>query len=156
LIYQLYLYQIDEHVLENLNHILFYTIEKSIKSYRQFAQRQIAAAGFDITIDQWLVLKTIEEDSTATQQQMAAKVFKDMASMTRIVELLVRKNYLLRKFNTSDRRRFDLELTATGKNLLQQIQPLIVSNRSTALKGISDENLQILQSELEKITSNVQ
>ena len=142
--------------MENLNHILFYTIEKSIKSYRQFAQRQIAAAGFDITIDQWLVLKTIEEDSTATQQQMAAKVFKDMASMTRIVELLVRKNYLLRKFNTSDRRRFDLELTATGKNLLQQIQPLIVSNRSTALKGISDENLQILQSELEKITSNVQ
>jgi len=143
-------------VLENLNHILFYTIEKSIKSYRQFAQRQIAAAGFNITIDQWLVLKTIEEDSTATQQQMAAKVFKDMASMTRIVELLVRKNYLLRKFNTSDRRRFDLELTATGKNLLQQIQPLIVSNRSTALNGISDENLQILQSELEKITSNVQ
>ena len=144
------------NVLENLNHILFYTIEKSIKSYRQFAQRQIAAAGFDITIDQWLVLKTIEEDSTATQQQMAAKVFKDMASMTRIVELLVRKNYLLRKFNTSDRRRFDLELTATGKNLLQQIQPLIVSNRNTALKGISDENLQILQFELEKITSNVQ
>lgn len=143
-------------MLENLNHILFYTIEKSIKSYRQFAQRQIAAAGFNITIDQWLVLKTIEEDSTATQQQMAAKVFKDMASMTRIVELLVRKNYLLRKFNTSDRRRFDLELTATGKNLLQQIQPLIVSNRSTALNGISDENLQILQSELEKITSNVQ
>jgi len=142
--------------LENLNHILFYTIEKSIKSYRQFAQRQITAAGFDITIDQWLVLKTIEEDSTATQQQMAAKVFKDMASMTRIVELLVRKNYLLRKFNTSDRRRFDLELTATGKNLLQQIQPLIVSNRNTALKGISDENLQILQFELEKITSNVQ
>ena len=142
--------------MENLNHILFYTIEKSIKSYRQFAQRQIAAAGFDITIDQWLVLKTIEEDSTATQQQMAAKVFKDMASMTRIVELLVRKNYLLRKFNTTDRRRFDLELTATGKNLLQQIQPLIVSNRSTALNGISDENLQILQSELEKITSNVQ
>jgi len=142
--------------LENLNHILFYTIEKSIKSYRQFAQRQITAAGFDITIDQWLVLKTIGEDSTATQQQMALKVFKDMASMTRIVELLVRKNYLLREFNTSDRRRFDLELTATGKNLLQQIQPLIVSNRSTALNGISDENLQILQSELEKITSNVQ
>ena len=142
--------------MENLNHILFYTIEKSIKSYRQFAQRQIAAAGFNITIDQWLVLKTIEEDSTATQQQMALKVFKDMASMTRIVELLVRKNYLLRKFNTNDRRRFDLELTATGKNLLQQIQPLIVSNRSTALNGISDENLQILQFELEKITSNVQ
>ena len=142
--------------MENLNHILFYTIEKSIKSYRQFAQRQITAAGFDITIDQWLVLKTIGEDSTATQQQMALKVFKDMASMTRIVELLVRKNYLLREFNTSDRRRFDLELTATGKNLLQQIQPLIVSNRSTALNGISDENLQILQSELEKITSNVQ
>jgi len=142
--------------LENLNQILFYTIEKSIKSYRQFAQRNIAAAGFDITIDQWLVLKTIEEDATATQQQMAAKVFKDIASVTRIIELLVNKNFVLRNFNPKDRRRFDLQLTIVGKKLLEEIQPLVNQNRKSALTGLSEQELAVLQSALSKIMINVQ
>ena len=142
--------------MENLNQILFYTIEKSIKSYRQFAQRNIAAAGFDITIDQWLVLKTIEEDATATQQQMAAKVFKDIASVTRIIELLVNKNFVLRNFNPKDRRRFDLQLTIVGKKLLEEIQPLVNQNRKSALTGLSEQELAVLQSALSKIMINVQ
>ena len=142
--------------MENLNQILFYTIEKSIKSYRQFAQRNITAAGFDITIDQWLVLKTIEEDATATQQQMAAKVFKDIASVTRIIELLVNKNYVLRNFNPKDRRRFDLQLTIVGKKLLEEIQPLVNQNRKSALTGLSEQELAVLQSALSKIMINVQ
>lgn len=44
-----------------LDELVFYTIEKAIKSYRQFAQRQIKEQGLDITVDQWLILKTISE-----------------------------------------------------------------------------------------------
>ena len=55
--------------MENLNDIVFYTIDKSIKSYKQFAQKQLKDAGFTITVDQWLVLKAIEENNRVTQQQ---------------------------------------------------------------------------------------
>lgn len=141
--------------MENLNDIIFYTIEKSIKSYRQFAQRNITEAGFDITIDQWLVLKTIEEDSVATQQQIAAKAFKDIASITRIIELLVKKNFVLRDFHT-DRRRFDLSLTDEGKDILVKVQPIITSNRKTALTGLSESEINTIQLALSKIIISVQ
>ncbi len=87
--------------MEKLSDIIFYTLERSIKTYRQFAQKNITGGGFNITIDQWLVLKTIQENSTISQQQLDAKVFKDFASVTRIIELLVKNGYLLLndKFN---------------------------------------------------------
>jgi MarR family transcriptional regulator for hemolysin len=123
--------------MENLRDILFYTLENAIKAYRQFAQRQITSQGFNITVDQWLVLKTIEETPGQTQHQVAEKVFKDVASLTRIIELLVNKGYLERAPHGNDRRRFKVTLTAGAKDLLARIQPVIEHNRLTALQGFS-------------------
>ena len=78
--------------MEKLDEIIFYTLEKSIKTYRKFAQQQLLKNGYDITIDQWLVLKTLQENQQLSQNQIAELVFKDFASITRIIELLVKKN----------------------------------------------------------------
>jgi MarR family transcriptional regulator for hemolysin len=141
--------------MENLNDIVFYTIDKSIKSYKQFAQKRLKDAGFTITVDQWLVLKAIEENEHISQQQIAERVFKDVASITRIIELLVKKGYLERSFHSTDRRRFELKLTTEAKGVLKKMQPYIESNRSTALDGISAEELSTLRKTLNKLIKNV-
>lgn len=142
--------------MENLNSIVFYTIDKAIKSYRQFAQKRLKEAGFAITIDQWLVLKALEQDSDAPQQQIAAAVFKDVASITRIIELLVQKGYLIREFHLEDRRRFKITLTDMGNDVLEKMQPHIIANRNQALQGISQDEIKTLQETLSKIAKNVQ
>ncbi|MGV3460897.1 MAG: MarR family winged helix-turn-helix transcriptional regulator [Flavobacterium sp.] len=141
--------------MESLSSIVFYTIDKSIKSYRQYAQKQLKAAGFDLTIDQWLVLKSIEEDSEAKQQDIAEKAFKDVASITRIIELLVQKEYLSREFHTTDRRRFKLLLTKKGSETLQKMQTYIYRNRNEALEGISQKDIKQLSKTLNQIIENV-
>src|ERR1041385_8003618 len=118
-------------VTEKLDEVIFYTLEKSIKSYRQFAQKRIKEAGYDITVDQWLVLKTLNDNSEITQQQVGEIVFKDYASITRIIELLVQKKYVSRSSHLRDRRRFFLSITAAGKELLKGLQPIITGNRLT-------------------------
>ncbi|MDR6843783.1 MarR family transcriptional regulator [Flavobacterium granuli] len=141
--------------MEKLNDIIFYSIEKSIKAYRQFAQKNISKAGIEITIDQWLVLKTIEEDNSISQKDIAHKTFKDVASITRIIELLVQKGYLSRNLKSEDRRRFDLTLTNEGNVIIEKMQPYIQINRSQALKNITNEEIMNLQSTLLKIISNI-
>lgn len=141
--------------MENLSSIVFYTIDKSIKSYRQYAQKQLKAAGFELTIDQWLVLKAIEEDSGAKQQDIAEKAFKDVASITRIIELMVQKEYLSREFHSTDRRRFKLQLTKKGTDTLSKMQAYIYSNRNKALEGISQKDIEHLNNTLSKIIKNV-
>lgn len=140
--------------MEILDDIIFYTLEKSIKTYRQFAQKRITEAGFEITIDQWLVLKTIEENPECSQNQIAEKVFKDFASVTRIIELLVKKDYLSRQFHANDRRRFELTITDTGQKILDEVFLLVTENRRQALTGFSSEDIKKLEKYLKEITSN--
>jgi DNA-binding MarR family transcriptional regulator len=141
--------------MEKLSDIIFYSIEKSIKTYRQFAQKNISKAGIEITIDQWLVLKTIEEDNTISQKDIATKTFKDVASITRIIELLVQKGYLSRNLKSQDRRRFELILTDEGNTIIEKMQPYIQINRAQALKNITDEEIINLHSTLSKIILNI-
>jgi len=140
--------------MEKLDQIIFYSIEKSIKSYRQFAQKRIEKKGLDITIDQWLVLKTIENNAGITQQQIAINVFKDYASITRIIEILVTKKFLERNLHSVDRRRFDLRITKLGLEILKRLTPIIESNRKQALIGITKAEIELLKKALNKITLN--
>jgi len=138
---------------KGLNDIIFYTLEKSIKSYRQYAQKQLIMNNFDITIDQWLILKSIKENSGLTQQQIGINVFKDYASVTRIIELLVKKNYLQRVAHT-DKRRFILRMTSEAEDLMRSIQKVINANRRKALDGIDEDKLISLKETLNKIIDN--
>jgi MarR family transcriptional regulator, transcriptional regulator for hemolysin len=140
--------------MEKLDEVLFYTLEKSIKVYRKFAQNQILKNGYDITIDQWLVLKTLQENQHLSQNQIAELVFKDFASITRIIELLVKKNYIQRKINTNDRRKFELEITAEGNQMIENIYPIVIENRKQALTDLTIEEINNLKAQLEKLIIN--
>lgn len=137
----------------SLSSVIFYSLEKAIKSYRQFAQKQLLNAGYDLTVDQWLVLKSIKDHADVTQQQIASIVFKDYASVTRIIELLVRKNYLTR-VGHPDKRRFRLVLTDEAEEVMRSIQKVINANRRTALRGLSTEEVTQLKKTLHKIIDN--
>lgn len=140
--------------MEKLDEILFYTLEKSIKVYRKFAQNQIHKGGYDITIDQWLVLKTLQENNQLSQNQIAELVFKDFASITRIIELLVKKNYVQRKINANDRRKFELKITKEGNKIIENIYPIVFENRKQALKGLTKKEISNLKAQLEKLIAN--
>jgi DNA-binding MarR family transcriptional regulator len=137
-----------------LQDVFFYTLESAIKSYRRFAQARVEERGFDITIDQWLVLKTIEESPAASQQEIAAIVFKDFASVTRIIQLLESKDYVRRRTHQTDGRRSSLRLTRAGAALIRDLKPIIRANRRQALKGLSATEIARMRKMLALITAN--
>lgn len=137
--------------MEKLEEVIFYTLEKSIKSYRQFAQRNLDSGGVDITIDQWLILKLLSEHPEMTQSEIAVKVFKDAASVTRIIELLVNKKYIRRATHPEDRRKFLLTLSPAGKKIVAKAQVIVNDNRKKALQGISRVDLEQAKQTLLKI-----
>jgi len=134
---------------------VFYTIDKTIKSYRKFAQKNISKVVNDITIDQKLILHYLNDYPELNQKEIAELVFKDNASMTRMINIMVKKNYLNRSMNDEDRRRYNLEITDKGKEVLLKLPPVIMSNRKKALEGITKEELIQLEKTLNKILSNL-
>ena len=137
-----------------LQDVLFYSLESAIKAYRRFAQARLHARGVDITIDQWLVLKTIHESADVTLQQVGAAVFKDFASITRIVQLLERKGLLRRKPHPTDGRRSELVLTSAGEKVIRTVEPIAQGNRRQALEGIDAEQVAQLRAVLKRIVEN--
>ncbi|HJW16221.1 MAG TPA: MarR family transcriptional regulator [Flavisolibacter sp.] len=140
--------------MERLDRVIFYSLDKTIKTYRQFAQKRFFEQGFDITIDQWLVLNAINEKPDITQLEIAGKVFKDTASVTRIIDLLIKKELLKRDAHSSDRRRFTLALTNEGKKLITKITAVVEKNRDIALQGITDKDLIRMKETLNHIIDN--
>jgi MarR family transcriptional regulator, transcriptional regulator for hemolysin len=140
--------------MDKLQTVVFYTIEKAIKSYRQFAQQQLRRAGLNITIDQWLIMKSLIDTPDISQQEIAGKVFKDNASVTRIIDLLVKSKYIKRTANKEDKRRSHLSITAEGQTVADKVAKVVLNNRATALEGISEKDIEQVNNTLQLIISN--
>ena len=140
--------------MERLEEVIFYKLESAIKTYRQLAQRNITTSGFDITVDQWLIMKVVLEKEELKQNEIAEKVFKDAASVTRIIDLLINKEYLVREVHGNDRRRSQLKLTSKGKSILAKVQVIIHKNRTLALNNISESRIKEMSKTLSTIISN--
>lgn len=88
------------------------------------------------------------------QKEIAEAVFKDSASLTRVIYLLVKKKFLGRQFHNDDRRRFELKLTANGEKILKQLESVVADYRKTALKKVTAVEVKQITSTLHKIIKN--
>lgn len=133
---------------------IFHKIESTIKEYRKFSQQNISNEIENITIDQSIVLLHMDKYPELTQKELAELIFKDSASMTRMIELMVKNKYLKRSMNELDRRRYKIDITAKGKEIVKKLPPLIAYNRTRSLAGITKAELQQLETILNKIRAN--
>ena len=74
--------------------------------------------------------------------------------MTRIVKLMINKNYLIKTIDDKDKRKAKLKITKNGEEVIELLNPIIKINRETALNKISDKDLKHLYKTLNKITQN--
>lgn len=140
--------------MDKLDNVIFYTIEKAIKSYRRHGQKKLKENGLKITIDQWLVIKNIMDNPGISQQEIAERVFKDNASVTRIIELLFKAKYIKRSVNKADRRKTNLLVTEEGINLVNDVYKVVLDYRAAALKGISKQDIDTTYKVLSAIIAN--
>jgi MarR family transcriptional regulator for hemolysin len=140
--------------MEKLSSTIFFQLDRAIKSYRQYAQKKLNEKGYGITVDQWLVLKTITDQADISQNEIAEFIFKDKASVTRIIDLLITKGYLERKTSTENRRRVKLTITKAGKAVIEEILPTIKAYRKAALVNIDETELNSMHKTLDKIIRN--
>lgn len=152
--HQLLIYQLLFLEMEKLENNVLYILDKAFRSYHQYAQQQVKKNGYDITIDQWLVLKTALEHPHLSQKQLSNVLYKDNASITRIIQNLEKKGYLKTSQNPADRRRSILKTTEKGRTITIQVNNIALQNRAHALNGIESCDIQQLRCILQQIISN--
>ena len=140
--------------LSNPTKTALYTLEQAIKTYRKLCQQNLDQVVDNLTVDQALTLIVLDKYPALNQQQLADLVFKDKASLTRIIELLVQKSLVSRAIHPTDRRKFELHLTTAGQRILMQLAGTIALNQRTALQGLNTAELAQFETTLLKIIAN--
>ena len=133
---------------------IFYLLEKSMKRYRKLAQSKIDQAGFNISINQLILLTNIRARPESSQVELAEYIFKDFASVARMVDLLVKKKYLKRTESKVDRRKKDLTLTPKCISMLDDLVPVMNEYRQIALQDLSENQTKKTHAYLRHLIKN--
>ena len=134
---------------------MFYLIEKTNKVIRRYSQVRFSEAGLEITVDQWLVLKKISDSERITQIELANAIFKDRASITRILDLLLSKK-LVTKEAGADRRAYELTLTAAGEKFMEQAFMIVKNVRKKGIESLTEKEQDQLRQSLQKIIDSLE
>ena len=112
-------------------------------------------ACYQVTCDQWGLLNSIYLDEGLSQKRLAYHTMKDQASITRILDKLMAKGLVYKKFNSEDKRSFSLHLTEQGKELRNTLLPYTLQTRDKALQGLSDQQISQFKEMLQVIYQNM-
>lgn len=115
-----------------------YLIERTAKSMKQYLQRKFNEGNLGITVDQWLVLDVLHQSNGISQYEIAKRTYKDAPTVTRIIDLLGKKQLVQRETNPNDRRRFNISLTKEGKEKVANILPIVQEYRRLGWSGLSE------------------
>jgi len=140
---------------EQLNNVVNFLLEQTVRQMRGYAQRQLDTLQTGITVDQWVILKIIEERKQISQVELAQVSQKDTASITRILDLLQKKGLIQRIDDEYDRRKYMISLTGEGTEFVMRNLPFINRIRGQIVQGLSQEEIQALKGILDKIRQNL-
>jgi DNA-binding MarR family transcriptional regulator len=133
-----------------------YLLDRTARRVKQYAQQRFSAGDFNITVDQWLILKNLDNDRYRKQTELADLTGKDTPTLTRIVDLLCKKGLTERVIHKADRRSFSVHLTENGKHLLCELSPKVAGIRMKAWEGLSEGDYEDLKRILNKIYQNLE
>lgn len=133
-----------------------FLLDRTARKVKQYAQKKFKLKDFDVTVDQWLVMKNLDENEILSQTELAHLVFKDHPTLTRIVDILCKKGYVERAPHPQDRRSYQLHLTKGGKDKVAELKPQIALIRQKAWENLNESDFEEFKRILNTIYGNLE
>ncbi|MFT9596759.1 MarR family winged helix-turn-helix transcriptional regulator [Mesobacillus sp.] len=111
---------------------------------------------YRITTEQWSVLRTLNESGEVSQKELSIRSDKDQATLTKILDLLVKQENVERLANPLDRRSFLVKITPKGAKLVEEITPYLEDIFMKITNGLDEERLAMFREVLLTIEDNIE
>jgi DNA-binding MarR family transcriptional regulator len=124
-------------------------------AYRQFLQFTLKSHKMGLTFEMLQVMGCLWRKDGINQQEITNITVKDKASMTYLIDNLVKRSLVKRQEDPSDRRNKLILLTEQGKQLKDKVQPYIDEMYQVAGKNIEITVLNECMDVLSKVENNL-
>jgi DNA-binding MarR family transcriptional regulator len=111
--------------------------------------------GVNLTAEQYLVMDTLWNEGTLTQQAIAFIIQKDKNSVTQFIDNLEKKGLVARSVSQEDRRVNNIVVTPEGMALKDSTKQLAIDTMNKALAGIPEEDVQTCVEVMKKVCANI-
>lgn len=115
-------------------------LDRTLRRVRLDMGRRLTEQGVDITPEQWIILSSLYERNGQSQTELGDDSFKNPPTVSRIIDLLCKKELAERRSDSGDRRRHKIYLTDRGQEIVKQALPAIIATREKGWAGLSDED----------------
>ena len=122
---------------------------------KQFIAAKLRKMEVPLTPEQFILIDLLWNQGSMSQQQLADQMQKDKNSVTKLVDALERKGFVVREQNRQDRRSNTLVLTEKAEALKHGAKQKGISILDEMLVGISEEELRSFLVTLHKLNRNM-
>jgi DNA-binding MarR family transcriptional regulator len=105
---------------------------------------RIYTARFNLDIPQWRILANLASRGPSTAQLIARLTLSHKSTISRAVQDLEERGLIERKISKNDRRSYLLQLTAEGRRLFRELQPLVLGFEEKLLDSIPESDAKAL------------
>jgi DNA-binding MarR family transcriptional regulator len=127
----------SDPALERDAQALYGALSDLIRVY-QFRDRDRICC-YDVSVSQCYALEALVQKGGMSLNDLAAHLYLDKSTASRVVDALERKEYVTRAPHPSDRRAVVLEATAAGRELYRKIQGDILAEERALLADFDPE-----------------
>ena len=106
---------------------------------------------FGLTIPEWRVIAVLGRFPGLSAVEVADRTMMDKVAVSRAVTRLLKNGRIDREFADADRRRSILNLSEKGRRVHDQVAPLALKFEADLLHGLSDEEINALNSTIERL-----
>lgn len=138
-----------------LEESLGYVMGRATRSLGALVNRNFAAAGHDVTCEQWSVLVNLGKKNGQSQQELAGQICKDKTSVTRLIDNMEKHSLVVRIPSKDDRRQKLIYLTKKGQDLQSKLVVIIQNTLLEAQKSIKIKDIETCKSVLRQIYENI-
>lgn len=111
--------------------------------------------GIKLSKEQWLVLKKLHDQNGQTQNDLAFITNRSKTSLTRLINTMEKKGYVVRMTSKKDKRINHIFLTDEGKVIFKKSLPVLQNLISELQEGINPEELKLTIKVLDQIQNNI-
>ncbi|EXI67622.1 MAG: Transcriptional regulator SlyA [Candidatus Accumulibacter adjunctus] len=130
-----------------------FLLTESARLLRKLIDRRLQPLG--LTRAQWSILAILSRQEGLSQSQISVRLEIEKSTAGRLIDQVEKSGWIERRPIAGDRRVWGVHLTERARQLLAQVETVIIRSRTEMLQGLSEERQGQLCGLLQDIKSNL-
>lgn len=127
-----------------------------MKSIGKLIAKSIIDGGNELSMEYYFLLNILYDKDNVIQHDLASLMHKDKSAVLRQIDVLEKQKLVVRIPDSEDRRKKTIVLTKDGMKTVEKLRKIEADILNSLLKDVSEKDLKIFESVLDKMKALAQ